>query len=29
MEILALDASKATQSNDMLTKVIKNNCVIF
>ena len=28
-EILALDASKATQSNDMSTKIIKNNSDIF
>ena len=28
-EILAIDASKATQSNDMPTKIIKNNSIIF
>ena len=28
-EILALDASKSTQSDDMPTKIIKNNSDIF
>ena len=28
-EILALDVSKATQSDDMPTKIIKNNSDIF
>ena len=28
-EILALDASKATQSDDMPTKIVKNNSDIF
>ena len=28
-EVLALDASKATQNNDMPTKIIKNNSDFF